>query len=188
VTNSEGCRDTSFIIVGVGTSPGIVSIAPKAAGKGTIVTISGFNLNNATAVKFGGIDAQSFNIVNSGQITAVVGNGGSGEVTVTTPNGTTTIPGFTFLSNTGIQSVNPLDQFIIYPNPANDKMTIKSTNQKLNGSNIIIYDLIGRKVLEENVINPTSEFTLSLNELKPGTYFLFIQNEANTNWMKFVKE
>lgn len=188
VTNSEGCRDTSFIIVGVGNSPGIVSLIPKAAGKGTIVTISGFNLNNATAVKFGDIDAQSFNVVNSGQIRAVVGNGGSGEVTVTTPNGTTTIPGFTFLSNTGIQSVHPLDRFIIYPNPANDKLTIKSTNQKLNESNIIIYDLIGRKVLEENVINPTSEFTISLSELKPGTYFLFIQNEANNNWMKFVKE
>jgi PKD repeat protein len=89
---------------------------------------------------------------------------------------------------TGMDEVSEKNNFNIYPNPANDKMTIKSTNQKLNGSNIIIYDLIGRKVLEESVINPTSEFTLSLNELKPGTYFLFIQNEANTNWMKFVKE
>lgn len=60
---------------------------------GTTVTIVGTGLYNATAVKFGGVSAASFNVVSSTSITAVtpVEEAGTADVTVTTPGGTSAI-------------------------------------------------------------------------------------------------
>jgi hypothetical protein len=75
----------------------------------------------------------------------------------------------------------------IYPNPAKDELIISNT-QKLNGSHIIIYDMIGRKMLEENITSVTNEHTVLVSELKSGAYILSIQKEGETSRIKFVKE
>jgi hypothetical protein len=73
--------------------PAVTSLNPNhgpAAG-GTSVTITGTNLNGATAVQFGAVAATSFNVNGPGQITATSPGGTAGqtvEVTVTTPGGT----------------------------------------------------------------------------------------------------
>ena len=76
---------------------GINSISPATATTGTLVTIVGAGFTGATAVSFGGIPAQSFKIISDGQINAIVGAGGSGAINVTTPIGTFSLSGFTFL-------------------------------------------------------------------------------------------
>ena len=52
------------------------------------MTITGTNFIDATAVTFGGTNAASFTVDNDGQITAIVGSGATGLVSVTTPGGT----------------------------------------------------------------------------------------------------
>lgn len=74
--------------------PTVTSISPDTAQSGATVTITGTNLTGATAVSFGGIPAESFNVTNATTIAAVVGAGGSGDVVVTTPGGTATLSGF----------------------------------------------------------------------------------------------
>ncbi|MFI5187546.1 MAG: IPT/TIG domain-containing protein, partial [Chitinophagales bacterium] len=69
--------------------PVIDSFSPDSAITGTIVTILGSNLENATDVLFGNTPAQSFTVVDSSRITAVVGAGSTGVITVSTPGGTT---------------------------------------------------------------------------------------------------
>jgi hypothetical protein len=76
--------------------PSITSFTPATAGAGTTVTITGVNLTATTVVTFGGTAATSFSVVNSTTITAVVGAGASGNVSVTTGNGTTILSGFTY--------------------------------------------------------------------------------------------
>ena len=76
--------------------PSITSFTPATAGAGTTVTIIGVNLMAATVVNFGGTAATSFTEINSTTITAVVGAGTSGNVSVTTSNGTATLSGFTY--------------------------------------------------------------------------------------------
>lgn len=78
-------------------APTILSFAPTSSIVGGLVTISGSNFNTATAVKFGGTDAQSYTIVNSSTIQAIVGPGNTGSVSVTNGFGTGSKAGFTFL-------------------------------------------------------------------------------------------
>ncbi len=67
----------------------ITSFSPTSGGSGTSVTITGTNFTGTT-VKFGGTAAASFTVDSATQITAVVGSGATGKVTVTTPGGTAT--------------------------------------------------------------------------------------------------
>lgn len=80
-------------------APTITSFTPTSSAAGATVTITGTNLTGATAVKFGGTAAASYTVVNATTITAVVGSGASGSVSVTTPGGTATKAGFTLSGN-----------------------------------------------------------------------------------------
>jgi|GEM_PF-5788593 len=87
--------------------PQINSFSPVNGGKNTVVTINGANFTGATAVSFGGIPAASYTIVSSTQITAVVGDAASGQVSVTTPGGISTVNGFSFFKNPVITAFTP---------------------------------------------------------------------------------
>jgi predicted outer membrane repeat protein len=77
--------------------PVITSFTPTPASTGTSVTVTGIRFTGATAVKFGGTDAASFTVDSDTQITAIVGSGSTGKVTVIAPGGTATSTGdFTF--------------------------------------------------------------------------------------------
>lgn len=76
------------------TGPAVTSFLPVHAGVGQTVTITGSNFTNATGVDFGGVPAASFVVNSATQITAVVGAGRSGSVTVTTPQGKGSLAGF----------------------------------------------------------------------------------------------
>lgn len=76
--------------------PIINSFTPTIGLTGTIITITGSNFIGVTSVKFGGTSASSFTVNSSTNITAVVGAGAVGSVTVTTSNGTAALPGFSF--------------------------------------------------------------------------------------------
>jgi hypothetical protein len=81
------------------TTPIISSVLPSVGTTGSVVTITGSNFNGTTSVTFGGTAAASFTVNNSTSITAVIGAGSTGNVTITSPNGTFTVGGFVFLTN-----------------------------------------------------------------------------------------
>lgn len=78
------------------SAPTVTSFLPTSAIAGATVTIAGTNFNNASIVQFGGTNAASFVVNSPTQITAVVGAGASGNVTVTTPGGVGSLAGFSF--------------------------------------------------------------------------------------------
>lgn len=72
-------------------APAVTSVSPNNGpeGGGTAVTITGTNLDGATAVKFGAADAQSFKVDSPTSIEAVSPSGsGTADVMVTTERGT----------------------------------------------------------------------------------------------------
>lgn len=79
------------------TVPTITSFTPTSAAAGATVTITGTNFTGATAVSFGSTAAASFSVVSASSITAVLAAGATGSVSVTTPSGTATKAGFTFV-------------------------------------------------------------------------------------------
>jgi hypothetical protein len=89
-------------------APLISSVNPATATAGSTVTISGSNLTDVTAVSFGETAASSFSIVSPTRITAVVGSGSSGNVSVTAPSGAATLPGFNFVPQPGIHANSSL--------------------------------------------------------------------------------
>jgi len=77
--------------------PEITAVTPDSAIRGSTITIKGLHFNNATNVKFGDTAAASYTIVSDSVITAIVGGGSSGDVSVTTPVGTDIFSGFHFV-------------------------------------------------------------------------------------------
>jgi hypothetical protein len=82
-----------FDDISVSGAPTVAGIAPNSGptAGGTSVTITGSGFNAATAVKFGGVNAASFHIVNDTTITAVspfVAIPGAIDVTVSSAGGT----------------------------------------------------------------------------------------------------
>jgi hypothetical protein len=104
-------------------SPPIInSINPNSARTGDLVEIYGNYFDNTSSVSFGGVLASSFSIVGPTRIDAIVGNGASGDVIVTTPLGADTLTGFTFLQDPTITSFTPTTATI------GDTITIIGTN------------------------------------------------------------
>ena len=77
-------------------APTISSFSPLDACSGSTITINGTNFNGTTSVAFGGVQAASFTIVSDNVITAIIGSGASGSVSVTSPAGTEIKTGFTY--------------------------------------------------------------------------------------------
>jgi hypothetical protein len=87
--------------------PAITSFTPTYGPGGTVVTITGNNLTGATAVSFGGVAATTFTVNSATTITATVGSGASGVVSVTTPYGIASLGTFTWGSTPIVTSFTP---------------------------------------------------------------------------------
>jgi hypothetical protein len=92
---SGGGTLTGFVYL---PSPTIISFSPTSAGTGQAVTIKGTNFTGATMVSFGGTSANIFTVVTDTIISALVGIGSSGNVSVSTSNGNAKRSGFTYIT------------------------------------------------------------------------------------------
>lgn len=82
--------------VTVSVMPKITSFTPVAGKTGDVVTITGINFTGATAVFFGNMAAASFIVKSDTEITATIGTGSSGTISVTNVKGTKALVGFTY--------------------------------------------------------------------------------------------
>ncbi len=107
VTTAGGTATLTGFTFNVPVQPQITSFTPINAVTGAVVTITGSDFLGTSAVSFGGIPATSFTVIDATTITAIVATGASGNVSVSTPGGTATKAGFTYVITT-ITSVSPL--------------------------------------------------------------------------------
>ncbi|MFC0513372.1 IPT/TIG domain-containing protein [Mucilaginibacter angelicae] len=148
--------------------PTISSIIPAIAGSGAKVTIVGTDFTGATAVALGGTFVKSFTVISPTTIIAVVNNGATGDVTVTTPLGTATFAGFNFsneIEAPGTESAT-----------AGADFTIPDVGQ--NGLNIILTPtFIYNKIYSSKKFGITgtfwgNSFGVDSTKQKAGTKFL----------------
>jgi uncharacterized membrane protein len=83
--------------ISAGGEPTITDFTPTQAIKGETVVITGTNFTGATEVRFGEKEVSSFTVDSDTQITAVIGDGGTGDAKVVAPGGTTSKSGFKYL-------------------------------------------------------------------------------------------
>lgn len=93
--------------------PKVTMISPAAGPEigGTLVNITGTNFTGVTAVNFGGTSATSFTVNSSNSIIATAPAGtGTADVTVTSPDGTSSISSndqFTYCKKPTVTSISP---------------------------------------------------------------------------------
>lgn len=75
-------------------------------------------------------------------------------------------------------------QFALFPNPANNSVSISYEGRQSVNAAIAVYDIAGRLVLQDN-IRAQNEVSLDLSSLNSGTYLVQIQNsETGDNTTK----
>ena len=74
----------------------------------------------------------------------------------------------------------------ISPVPAGDLVTVKSFPGELNG--ISIYDIAGRKLVENKTVISSSELVTDVSTLSPGVYLIGIEMKQKMFFKKIVKE
>lgn len=122
--------------------PIISAFSPLAASPGTIVKISGKYLCGATSISFGGINVPAFTVNADSSISAIVGTGASGSLSITTPAGTSSLPGFTFIPLPVITSFSPAS------GPVGSRVTITGRNfSSATANNIVYFGAVQAKVI-----------------------------------------
>jgi hypothetical protein len=87
----------------------------------------------------------------------------------------------------GITEVPKQNDFVLFPNPAKSLITISST---INGTvkvNYEIVDVLG-KVVVQNENTSADKFSININDLNSGIYFLRLHVNNSVVVKKFVKE
>jgi CotH kinase protein/Secretion system C-terminal sorting domain/Lamin Tail Domain len=86
---------------------------------------------------------------------------------------------------TGISAINNISSFVVFPNPASQSLVI-SFQSSVNS--ISIFDLVGRKILEQQIVNRNSEI-VNISSLQNGIYFIKATDENGNHFTsKFVKQ
>jgi len=81
---------------------------------------------------------------------------------------------------TGIQSIDGNKQLVLFPNPARNNLTIRTTDNL----NIAVIDMLGKVILNSQLLKGENE--LNIASLNPGLYFIV---DTNSNLkLKFIKE
>jgi hypothetical protein len=84
-------------------------------------------------------------------------------------------------------SINELDEnkFYIYPNPANDRLTVQLNSENSLIQNLKIINLLGETIDEYKELNKNST-RINTNRLKAGIYFLIIESNKEVLKQKFI--
>lgn len=84
----------------------------------------------------------------------------------------------------GINEESQKSDFILYPNPANQTIKVKSKDT-LQINKLEIYDLVGNLIVS---LKYEESVEIDVSNLKQGLYFLRIKADYNDQIIKFVKE
>ena len=75
--------------------------------------------------------------------------------------------------------------FVFYPNPTSDFVTISLKDTEKSISSIVVYDVVGKLILERKPNTSIATETVNLSSVNPGIYFIEVTTDTN---LKVVKK
>ncbi len=92
------------------------------------------------------------------------------------------------ITNAAINEINFLKDFTVYPNPANESVTISLTSETSTKANLFIFDLIGKAVYNEALNINTTEYyhKIDIGKLGKGIYFITLKANNTTISRKLI--
>ena len=85
----------------------------------------------------------------------------------------------------GIDGVEELTSFRIYPNPVNDRLYIKA---EVEIEEVVVYDVYGRQQVNKTTRQQDNEMTVDVSELNSGIYFVRIKTVDEVVTKRFIKQ
>ena len=152
--NGDGAQDLLFTstypsrlyaYAGHPFHPVIVGFSPKRVSPGDKLVITGYNFTGASSVQLGGVAAAGFTIDSDYQITATVGEGGEGDLTVANSSSSDTLPGLLFRApvissvtpaNGGVGTLLQINGDHFSAVPANDKVFFGSVKGEVTSASV----------------------------------------------------
>ena len=87
----------------------------------------------------------------------------------------------------GIKENTQNNQLHLYPNPATNSLTLNlSQQQGLQNATVSIYDIQGKQLLQQNIVEPQTQIDIS--SFAKGIYIVKLQTDKEILQSKFVKE
>ena len=168
-------------------APTISGFTPSSATVGTAVVITGTNLSGVTAVRFGGTNARSFTVNSPTQITAIVGSGASGTVSVVSYGGTGTRDGFTFQAEQVVIPAPAITSFSPQEAAQNATVTITGTNFTGSGLSGITNVLFGGVPAQSYAIQSPTTITAVVGAGASGAITVTsARGNASVNGFRFI--
>ena len=122
--------------------------------------------------------------------TYVANTPGQYSVTVTNAFGCSTSSTIV-IANVGVQNKEQLASLKVYPNPANDIITINANSAIEKEVTIQIFDMNGKLLFNEKLLLSKGEIskTIKIDDWSKGIYLLQLHtNDGNTTQQKIVKK
>jgi alpha-glucosidase len=85
----------------------------------------------------------------------------------------------------GFISINESQNILVYPNPADDKVTVKLTaisSEKL----ITVYNILGKKEYQRQLNSSENEIEIDIKNLKNGVYFIESRTQNSSSTQKLI--
>lgn len=170
--------------------PGISIVAPTVVPFGQQATITA-NLTGITGAYFihWFVNGQMFTTNNSATFSYTKAWGIDtvfASILVQAPCNDTSLSATAFIMATeSIANISTQNQFLVYPNPAKDKLHVQSFQVGC----FVLTDITGRTVSKSQILNPKFQTEIDISSLDKGVYLLrFFSNEGAVETVKVVKE
>ncbi len=188
VANPGGGASAPFnlLVIASGSLPVITSFSPVSGPVGTTVVITGTNLGTPTAIIFNQTVTTSFTVVSATQIRVVVPVGASTGAILVLTNGSV-VPSpqvFTVTTPTATLAQQERAGLALYPNPAQDLLTVALAPGAAPAPLVRVHDLTGRTLRASRL---GADGQLSLRGLPAGLYTITVGEGAQAITRKLVK-
>lgn len=91
-------------------------------------------------------------------------------------------------TSTAITTQQEYAALSIYPNPAATSIQVDVSKVSYSSGTILIYDMMGKEVYTETLIDKKDKLEISVKDLLPGVYTLMLHTDKGNYLSKFTKE